>query len=227
MLIILILLGNWQMDRLSWKNDLLATMVERDLAPPLMITSGKDLEAISRFDHDFHPIRLEGKWRVDLEQYWFATANIIPPGLAHRDRVGFHVITPLELEDGAFIYVDRGFVPDRLRAVSARPENLPSQLDAILRWPDARGIFDADNLPSDRIWYVRDTIAMAKASGIKSYAFIAEQTVPQMGWPYAGQSRRDLPNRHLEYALTWYGFALILVIISLLWHIRAYRRLED
>lgn len=226
MLLVLISLGNWQMDRLTWKNELIATIAQRDQAEPLSIKSGADLKVLSRPDHDFHPITIEGTWRVDLEQYWFATANNIPDGLAHRDRVGFHVLTPLALSDGAILYIDRGFVPERLRDIEARPQNLPRKIMGILRWPDERTVFDAEDLPNERTWYVRNTIAMAQASGISSYPFLVEQTAPQMGWPYAGQSRRVLTNRHLEYALTWYGFGLILVIISALWHIRAYRRVN-
>ena len=46
MLLVLISLGNWQMDRLAWKNELIATMAQRDQAEPLSIKSGADLKVL-------------------------------------------------------------------------------------------------------------------------------------------------------------------------------------
>ena len=39
-------------------------------------------------------------------------------------------------------------------------------------------------------------------------------------WPRGGQTRMSLSNRHLEYAVTWYGLAVVLVIVSGLWHMQ-------
>jgi surfeit locus 1 family protein len=33
------------------------------------------------------------------------------------------------------------------------------------------------------------------------------------GFPKGGVTRLELPNRHLEYALTWYGLAAALVAV--------------
>lgn len=223
MLAVLLVLGLWQLDRLAWKQDLLAQISERRLQAPRQIATAAGLARLTRSADEFSPVYLSGRWHVELEQYWFAQAHLPPPGLAREDQIGFHVLTPLELEDGSFVFVDRGFVPARLRDASSRPVNLPTQITGILRWPDRRGRFDAADRPDLRQWYVRDTVAMAQAAGISAPPFLIEQSIPQNGWPYAGQSRLSLSNRHLEYAMTWFGLALVLVIISTLWHIHRLR----
>ncbi len=224
MLPVLLGLGQWQLQRMAWKQELLARIAQSQSGPVTKIRSGADLEGLTKAANNYMRLSLTGTWRVDLEQYWFAQVNEAPEGLAASDKVGFHVLTPLQLEDGSLLFVDRGFVPERLRAPSARPENLPTAITGILRWPDARGRFDAADRPQDRTWFVRDPRAMAEAINIPAYDFLVEQAQPQAGWPYAGQSRVVLSNRHLEYALTWFGFAAILVIISATWHIRQFNK---
>ncbi len=227
MLPILLGLGQWQLQRMDWKQELLARIAQSQAGPVTEIQTAADLEGLTKAKNDYMRLRLAGTWRVDLEQYWFAQVNEAPDGLAASDKVGFHVLTPLQLADGGLIFVDRGFVPERLRLASSRPENLPTSITGILRWPDRRGRFDAADRPKDRIWYVRDPSAMAQALEIVAPDFLVEQMTPQAGWPYAGQSRLALSNRHFEYALTWFGFALILVIISATWHIRQFRTLRS
>ena len=41
------------------------------------------------------------------------------------------------------------------------------------------------------------------------------EPAPPGGWPRGGVTRLELPNRHLEYALTWYGLAAALVGVFL------------
>ncbi len=227
MLPVLLGLGQWQLQRMDWKQALLARIEQGQSSSVTEIRTAADLEGLTKAQNDYMRLRLTGTWRVDLEQYWFAQVNQAPEGLAASDKVGFHVLTPLQLEDGSLLFVDRGFVPERLRLPNARPENLPTAITGVLRWPDERGRFDPADRPQDGIWYVRDPRAMAQALDIAGRDFLVEQTTPQSGWPYAGQSRLELSNRHLEYALTWFGFAIILVIISATWHIRQFRKLRS
>lgn len=223
MLSVLLGLGQWQLNRLAWKQDLLERISLSQAGSLTVLETAADLDNLTQAQNDYMRVSLRGAWRVDLEQYWFAQVSQAPTDMAAQDKVGFHVITPLQLDDGSLVFVDRGFVPARLRLPDSRPQNLPTQITGILRWPDRRGYFDAADLPEDKIWYVRDPQAMAEVLGVSSYAFLVEQVTPQEGWPYAGQSRLSLSNRHLEYAVTWFGFALILVIISATWHIRQFR----
>lgn len=221
MLPVLLTLGFWQLDRLAWKEDLLQRIAEKNNTAPIGLTDRAVVEGLTRDRDNYAIAKVRGEFLHSYEQLWFAAVTERPPGLSASDKVGFHVLTPLRLADQTVIYVDRGFIPDRLKDPSLRPNAKGEvNLTVRIRWPDLRGRFDAPDKPSENLWYVKNPAHMAELAGFEAWPFLLEQVAPQDGWPYAGQSRISLPNRHLEYAVTWFGFAAILVIISILWHIR-------
>ena len=67
--------------------------------------------------------------------------------------------------------------------------------------------------PARNIWYWRDIDAMAATLGAEAprvHRFVIDAEASPAapgGWPKGGVTRLELPNRHLEYALTWYGLA--------------------
>jgi surfeit locus 1 family protein len=46
----------------------------------------------------------------------------------------------------------------------------------------------------------------------------ADTTPNPGGWPKGGITRLDLPNDHLQYAITWFSLAVALVVIYVLYH---------
>src|SRR4029079_6200113 len=99
----LIALGNWQMRRLAWKEGLIAAIAERAHAEPVSLADaehrGEDIEYLR--------VKARGKLLNDKELHFYA--------LDEKDGVGWHVVTPLQLTDGAVVFVNRGFVPDALK----------------------------------------------------------------------------------------------------------------
>jgi surfeit locus 1 family protein len=88
----------------------------------------------------------------------------------------------------------------------------------LLRAPIARAMFSPDHDLRTGVWYWRDLDGMTRAAlGTDAgkavrYAIDAEATPANPGgWPQGGVTRLTLPNRHLEYALTWYGLAATLI----------------
>ena len=108
--------------------------------------------------------------------------------------------------------VDRGFVAD---TISARPpgnaaDATPVELVGILRKPDRATFVTPANQP-DR-WYSRDAVAMAKALGAPgpvAPVFLMAETATNPEWKALVPAPLpvEIPNRHLEYALTWFGLA--------------------
>ena len=73
---------------------------------------------------------------------------------------------------------------------------------------------------------MRDPAAIAAAKGWGAVApFSIEQEAPPApgGFPKAGPLKPSLPNNHLQYAVTWYGLALVTLVSGLLF-VRARRR---
>ena len=137
---------------------------------------------------------------------------------------GFQVITPLVLEDGAVLLVDRGFVPEAKRAPASRPEGELSgevTVTGLLRLaPEGKPHwFLPDNSAAKNYWFYVDIPAMAAATQqehVLPYYMDADATPVPGGLPVGGQTRLDLPNNHLQYAITWYALAAGLAVIAVL-----------
>lgn len=143
---------------------------------------------------------------------------------AYRGAPGFLVITPLVRADGPPILVNRGFVPVDRRDPKSRAEGQVQgevEITGALRFAEEPSFFVPDNDPAHDAFYRRDPVEIAKARGIEGAApFIVDMDAGAApgGLPVSVGTRVDLPNRHLEYALTWYGLALTLigVVVALL-----------
>lgn len=226
MLAVLLSLGFWQVERLAWKQDLLSRIEARRQAAPLLISGKADIAALKYEAHDFHRAVLTGRFGDEVV-FWFTQIENKPTGLARTDKAGYHMLVPFLLKDGSAILVDRGFIPQRLIDIPAPP---PPQgvlsFDVVLRWPDERGLFDNTDNPARNLFYVRDPQAIGAHWKRDLPAVIGEAAIANESWPRGGQTRLSMPNSHLQYAVTWFGLAIVLVIISGLWHIRHWKRHE-
>lgn len=208
---ILLGLGTWQLQRLRWKESLLAHVAALRTAPaqPLdeALASGKALE-FTRVSFDC-PGLLDGP-QVRLYS------------LDGAGQIAYRLMTacPVAAKSGASILVDLG-VQD---CGGAKPEPpFSGSLTGILRKPDAKTFVTPPNKPADKLWYWRDLDGMAKAlkvdAGLPVYVALEHGPQPAGGCRFARSPiPADIPNRHLEYALTWYGLAAALagVYIALL-----------
>jgi surfeit locus 1 family protein len=212
-LALLIGLGVWQLQRLQWKEGLLAEIDARTHGTPITLD---DAVAIARDGRDpsYYRVRVEGRFHHDLERYLYA--------LSLGGEPGWHVITPLKTANGGWVLVDRGFVPDKLRDPSTRPLGQVQGLvtvTGLVRTPEKGSIFIPDNEPKANRWFSRDLTAMTQSmfSGgtVKVAPFFIEAEASDVpgGWPKGGQTRLNIPNNHLQYAITWFALALCLVVI--------------
>jgi|HigsolmetaGSP11D_1036233.scaffolds.fasta_scaffold08751_3 surfeit locus 1 family protein len=217
MLAVLLGLGTWQLDRLEWKTALLDMIRERTQAPPVTMPA--------RFDDpaawNYRPVRVEGRFLHDRELFL--------TGRVHDGQAGYHVVTPLLRTDAAApgqeILVNRGWIPADRRPPETRPESRPEgvvAVDGLLRIPPERGWMQPDNDPGANLWYWTDLPAMAVAAGLRSAPPLILEAGPGApgALPVGGQTRIDIPNNHLEYALTWFGFAATLLVIYVIYHLR-------
>jgi surfeit locus 1 family protein len=210
---ILIALGTWQVQRLAWKTDLIATMDARLALPPANLS---DLLAAGT-PEDFRPVRVNGTFLHDHEMYLAARS--------YQSQLGYHVVTPLLLDGGGpgsqAVLVDRGWVPvDRQKPESRAAGQLPGKVtvEGILRLPAKPGTFTPDNRPDQNMWYWPDLPAMGAHAGLAQVAPVLIEAGPEAnpgGLPIGGQTRVNLPNDHLQYAITWYALAVTLVVIYL------------
>ena len=222
---ILIGLGSWQWSRLAWKEQILATIKTRLAMSPIGATAtwpGLQChdETTSKLANpcEYQMLSLRGTFDHSQERHIFTAAPQVP-GLA-ADR-GYWVFTPLRLDGSSkSVYVNRGFVPENLKRPSDRVLGQTSQkvdVVGLYRSAQIRATFDGQPDKARNIWYVRNPAELweSEANGAElneMWAYI-DQTAPTPagGWPLPLAGKIDISNRHLEYALTWYGLALTLL----------------
>jgi surfeit locus 1 family protein len=211
-LALLIGLGVWQLKRLEWKQGLIAQIEVRTKGPPITLEDAVALAGQGR-DPSYYRVRVDGRFHHAKERYLYAVSE---------GRVGWHVITPLETEDGDIVLVDRGFVPDELKDPSARA---PGQVEnvvtvtGIARSPETQTLFTPDNEPKVNRWFWRDLAGMARSMfpagtiDVAPFFLEADKSKVPGFWPEGGQTRLEIPNNHLQYAITWFLLAAGLLIV--------------
>ncbi|QRE76037.1 SURF1 family protein [Methylobacterium aquaticum] len=223
-LVILIGLGVWQLERKAWKEALIDRIVARSrIEPPA------PLPASDRFDparDEFERVRATGRLLNDKETLVHGLAPGDTPGRALQ---GYYVVTPLRLDDGRVVLVNRGFVPTELKDVARRAAGQvegETTVTGMLRQSEARALFVPAPNPQTGEWFNRDVAGIAAAkglAGVAPYLIEADATPNPGGWPKGGQLRADLPNNHLQYAFTWFGLALCLVGVFVAFTLRRLR----
>lgn len=220
-LAILVSLGTWQLARLAWKNELVAQVAARIHAAPVPLPPRSAWPAMSAERDEYRRVTLTGTFRNTGETYLYHVAGdsrrAADPTRAQGQ--GFLVFTPFALAEGGTVLVNRGFVPTDRRDPATRAGGQiegPATLSGLIRFPEPRSLLAASDDPARRQFYTRDVGAMAAAAGLgaASVAPFSVDADPMPGagvLPQAGETRLDFPNRHFEYALTWFGLALTLI----------------
>jgi len=215
---LLIGLGVWQLQRLQWKTALLARVAALQAAPAQPVAAvlaraarGEDVDLT----------------RVVADCPGLASAAYVSLYSVRDGGAGVRLISPCVVDGAPYrsILVDRGFVAD---TVSARPAvdrglTAPVRVVGVLRKPDKPTFVTPANRPIDNQWYSRDIAAMAATLRAAAPAplFLMAETPTNPDWKALQPAPLpvEIPNRHLEYALTWFGLAgaLACVYAAVLW----------
>lgn len=211
-LALLVGLGVWQLQRLAWKRDLLATVEARisasALALPAQVTDAAAL--------DFRRVAVRGRFAHERELFL--------AGRSRRGRPGVQVVTPLLREGAAAVLVNRGWAPLEKKDPASRAAGQVAgtvTVTGIARVPRAPGLFVPENDPAKGFWMTVDVDAMAAARGVAPVLPViveADATPNPGGAPIGGITRIDYRNDHLQYALTWFALAVALVVIFVVYH---------
>jgi len=212
-------LGTWQLERLHWKEALIARIDRQMAEPPAPLPARIDDPAA----WEFRPVTLAGHFLTDKDLLVIARP--------HQGQVGYELLTPFQRADGAgVVLVNRGFVPmdrrDPATLAAAQVEG-GTTVRGIVRVPQPPGLFQPGNgAPAPgSAWMRADPPAMAAALSLGSVAPVVVEMLPGQGTGLPGAPagtlagiapRVELPNNHLQYALTWYGLAVTLAGIYVL-----------
>jgi surfeit locus 1 family protein len=210
-------LGVWQLHRLAWKEALIARVAMR-MQMPVAVPAPAETEwpKVNAEADEYRRVRVTGTFQHDLEALCY---ELLSDTNGKFSGPGYWVLTPLETAAGATFIVNRGFVPlDRKDAATRREGEVTGNVivTGLLRLPERRSWFTPADDPARHLWQVRDPAAIAKAYGLAraSPFFIDADSTPNPGGlPEGGETKLVFPNRHLEYAITWFGLALTLAVV--------------
>lgn len=217
-LMVLIGLGVWQIQRLAWKNDLIARVDARLAAAPVEAPGPGQWPNLTQDASEY--------LRVAVSGHYVPGQDALVQAVTTRGS-GFWVMAPFETEAGWRVLVNRGFVPADRREPEQRPvpEGL-QDVTGLLRLSQPGGAFLRNNDPEAGRWFSRDTQAIAQTLGsgnVAPYFIDADAGPVQDALPIGGLTIVSFPNKHLGYAFTW--FALAAALAYLMW--RAFRRRDD
>lgn len=215
-LCVLLVLGSWQVQRLQWKEALIATVNAKVKAAPVPLASVVE-SAMARkgteSDPQYNTVTVSGTFDHGQEFFYYATLN---------GRPGWHLYTLFNVSDtpGQKLFVNRGYIPDELRPQEKRQEALPDgevTITGMFRWPENEkpNRFTPDNEMDERKLFWRNLDGMVKTAGLtpeSAYPFFVYAENKKDGtYPRGGVTIVKFTNNHLGYAVTWFGLALTLI----------------
>lgn len=210
-LAVLVALGAWQVRRMHWKNAVQAEIAARIGADPVPLPVAPDPHR-----DRFLPVVVAGAFQAGEVRVLVSV---------RQAGAGYRIVAPYLTRDGRRILIDRGFVPaadrDRDRATGPLP------VTGNLHWPDEIDGFTPQPDRSARIWFARDVARMAAELGTEPVLIVARSPTDPGVTPLPVDSA-GIANDHLQYAVTWFGLALVWAGMSLhfLWRGRARRPSE-
>lgn len=205
-IIIMLALGAWQTQRLTWKASEQAYRDARLAEEPIPLPTTVDDPA----ELFYRRVIVEGTLQHDKEMFLGARS--------HKGGLGFQVITLLLRADGSAILFNRGWVPlERKEPRHRRAGQIegPQRLEGLVVPGGKDAWFAPGNLPAERLWYWVDLESISAVAGIPTQTFVVDAGPAENpgGFPIGGQTHVKLRNEHLSYVITWFCLAIGLAVI--------------
>ncbi|MEM1286955.1 MAG: SURF1 family cytochrome oxidase biogenesis protein [Pseudomonadota bacterium] len=226
----LLALGTWQVQRLAWKEDLIAQSEVRPLLAPVPLDELVAETGLSHrlsIDYDDQDIALDAAVyrRVTMDGEFFGDTIRVFTTLSDTRGVfegpGYWLLQGFQT-DQHVVFVNRGFRPFELPQgvlVARAPEGTVA-LEGIVRPDETPSFLDLDPDYNEQLLYRRNVSQLMQATGV-SVALPITIDLPAGDpgqLPQAGETKFEFSNRHLGYAITWYGLAATLVgVVGISW----------
>jgi surfeit locus 1 family protein len=213
-------LGIWQLDRKTWKENLITTLNARLGSAPKDLPPRASWARLREDSEEFRRVAFPAEFLDGEEALVYTAGSSLRPDVKGP---GYWVFAPARLAGGSIILINRGFVSDDRKDPATRVEGAPHgivDLVGVMRWPEKRNSFTPPDDPDKGLWYLRDSNSIAAA---KKWATAApfyidqEEPAPTGGFPKPGKLEVHLTDNHLQYAITWFGLALALAGVYVAW----------
>ena len=205
-------LGTWQVKRLQWKNGLIAQVEARLASEPVDVFEALALQAAGE-DIEYLPVRVVGGFpNAD-------TAHV--PG-TYEGQPGAYAFQVMRLDApaGKVLLLNRGFVPQDLRSDYYPLPDAESVVGLVRAYRGSTGLaakFAPPDRPDDLVFFSRDrsvlggALAPGQAEDFLPFALDSQLATDL---PQGQTTRLEFRNSHLGYAITWYGLAFALFVMT-------------
>lgn len=216
MLAVLVGLGAWQLQRKDEKRALIAALTERLAAQPVPLPPQSQWTNLQPGRDEFRRVFFSAVFQPP-------DAKVYSSGSALRTDIsglGTYVFAPARLAGGETVVVNRGFVPDGTTAKAETIRGEPIKLTGYIRFAEKPGWFTPHEDSAKRLWFLRDHVAMAQANkwgDVAPFYIDLEAPNPASGVPKPGPLHVQLKDNHLQYAITWFGLALVVAAAFGFW----------
>lgn len=207
-MLILCALGAWQVQRLHWKENLLA-QIDALYETPVRNITAQDLEDAAKRGDNFLRGTLRGHYLADKS--FHSGPRILD------EKQGSHLYTPFEIQGGGIILVNRGWVPNDGAASIGTPSGTITAT-GLFRKPDRANAFTpADDMAGNVFYHIdMDAIATAKDIAAPAPYILYLEREDDGTLPRAISAKPSLNNNHKSYALFWFTMAGVLAVIYIL-----------
>ncbi len=222
-LVVLTGLGTWQVKRLFWKQELIHRFEANIAAPVIDWIDFEPLWKMGPKPHEeFRRVRITGLLLREHEMYQTGRSPAGEPGL--------YILTPMRLDNGQEILINLGWTESDYRnqkSVALLTE--PSTIEGMFRIARPPTGIRAWVLPKNdtvkNTWYTLDLPMMKAHTGLENLNTGFYIKLIQEGEVLPSTKELKIHNAHLEYAVTWYGLALVLLVMYIIFGIQRAKEL--
>ncbi|WP_404405930.1 SURF1 family protein [Pelagibacterium halotolerans] len=221
LMVVFLVLGTWQVQRLAEKDTLIARVEARFSEAPIAFPAASAWSSIDPEVFDYRPFKVTGTFRHDLTVLVF---DNLTDANGQFSGPGYWVMAPLMTDNDGALWVNRGFVPENQASSFANGGPAPQgevAIEGVARRPEMANPFTPGPKVAERREWVRDPerLALFLPEGIAPVAPVTLDQIagPSGTLPQGGETKITFPNRHFEYAGTWYAFALVTLVMLGFW----------
>ena len=217
-------LGVWQLQRRVEKHALIAALDERLAAAPVPLPAPSQWSRLTPASDEFRRVSFTAIYESRLDAMVYSSGSAIRPDISGPGTWAF---IPARLPSGETLAINAGFVPNTMqdrdvqdRAIARLITGKPVAMTGYVRFPETAGVFTPDVEHAKRLWFARDHLAMAQAFGwdkLAPFYIDLETPVPESGIPKPGPLEVHLRDDHMQYAITWFALAGVVMIAFGIW----------
>lgn len=191
-------LGYWQLERMTWKNELLEKIESRISSEPMDISEYKNME-----DDEFKYVTITGEYLHDKE--------VTLLNRTYNGKPGVHIYTPLKTADKTYL-VSRGWVRDEQEY--NKPEGI-QMINGLIRKTQVANWISLENSPEKGQWFWIELEKMYKSVGLEPIELYIDRKIEDgsKDYPLPLPKKIQIHNEHLQYTITWFSLSITLLVI--------------